>query len=309
MNKRQISNDEEINLKELLQELWHGKVYILFFSFLFMFFASMHLQDAQRKYLVQYKLKPVGEAQQSSFASGLGGFASLAGIQLPTNSTNDFDIFKQLISSVEVSEIIFKDKKLIKKIYEAEWNETLNSFSEPSKSKFRAYIGDLKRILTGDNKVNYMPPNARRLSAYISGSVSISDDKDSGFLNIRAETSKPKLLLSLISAAIEASDQIMRQRYVNFSKEPLAFYKEKIRIARSREHREALAELISKEEQKLMFASKGKYFIAEPYIDPTISLHPIAPKPMLILLLSLIFGSFTGCGIVLLRSKIMRFKK
>jgi hypothetical protein len=75
-------------------------------------------------------------------------------------------------------------------------------------------------------------------------------------------------MLSLIIEATKASDKIMRQRYIDFSTEPLAFYKDKLRTARSREHREALAELISKEEEKLMFASKGKHFIAEPYINP-----------------------------------------
>ena len=94
----------------------------------------------------------------------------------------------------------------------------------------------------------------------------------------------------------------MRQRYIDFSTEPLAFYKEKLRTARSREHREALAELISKEEQKLMFASRGKYFIAEPYINPTISLHPTAPKPKLILALSLVLGLFLGAALVLMRT-------
>ena len=130
----------------------------------------------------------------------------------------------------------------------------------------------------------------------------------SEFLCIRRPT-KPKMLLSLISEAIEASDRIMRQRYINFSKEPLAFYKEKIRTSRSREHREALAELISKEEQKLMFASRGKYFIVEPYIDPTISLYPTAPKPKTTLLLALVLGISTGCGVALVRSVLKRNKK
>ena len=108
-------------------------------------------------------------------------------------------------------------------------------------------------------------------------------------MKFTSETSKPELILSTIIEASKASDKVMRQRYIDFSKEPLAFYKEKLRTARSREHREALAELISKEEQKLMIASRGKHFIAEPYINPTISLHPTAPKPKLILILSIYF--------------------
>jgi hypothetical protein len=156
--------------------------------------------------------------------------------------------------------------------------------------------------------MNYNPPNAKRLAEYISKNIQISEDKITGFLTLKAETSKPDMLLSLIVEMAEASDKIMRQRYINFSTEPLTFYKEKLRVSRSREHREALAELIGKEEQKLMFASVGKYFTAEPYIDPKISFYPTAPKPKLILLISIIFGFFTGCGIVVLRNAYTKDK-
>ena len=151
-----------------------------------------------------------------------------------------------------------------------------------------------------------MPPNPRRLAIFINNNIQIGEDKETGFLKFTSETSKPELMLSLIIEATKASDKIMRQRYIDFSTEPLAFYKEKLRTARSREHREALAELIGKEEEKLMFASKGKHFIAEPYINPTISLHPTAPKPTLILLLSLVLGLFLGAALVLMRHAIKK---
>lgn len=305
----QNNYEDEIDLKEIFIKLWHGKFYILFFSIFFIFLASMHLRNAERKYLVEFKLKPVGETQQKNSYSGLGRFASIAGIQLPSNTTNDFKIFKELISSVEVSEIILKNEKLVKNIYKDEWNSSLNNFSEPSKNKLMDSIDVLKRVLTGNNEINYMPPNARRLADYISKYILINESKDTGFLIIQAETSKPSMFLSLISEVIKTSDEIMRQRYINFSKEPLAFYKEKLRTSRSREHREALAELIAKEEQKLMFASRGKYFTVEPYIDPVISLYPTSPKPKQFLMLSLIFGLFAGCSITLLRSAITRDKK
>ena len=308
-NDYEINNGKEIELKEFFLTLSRGKLYILLCCVISVFFASMHLQSAAREYSIEYKLKPVGETKQKNSLSGLGGFASLAGIQLPSNSTNDFLIFIKLISSTEVSEVIFKNKKLIKEIYASEWNSSLNIFSEPPKSKLRVYIAALKKILTGNNEVNYMPPNARRLAMYISNSISINEDKDTGFLTIKAETSNPDMLLSLISEAIEASDKIMRQRYINFSKEPLEFYKEKLRNSRSREHREVLAELIAKEEQKLMFASQGKYFTAEPYLDPTISLYPTAPNPKQVLLLSLILGLFAGCAISFILTSKLRDNK
>lgn len=306
MNNQQINKNYEIDLKELILVLWRAKVYLLFFSVTAVFFASIYLQGAERVYLVKYKLKPVGETEQKNSFSGLGGFASLAGVQLPSSSTNDFKIFKELVSSVEVSRIIFENKELIETIYESEWNSSLNDFSEPSKSKFRAYISGLKNTLTGNNEINYIAPNARRLAIYISDNVLINEDNITGFLTLTAETSRPDMLLSLISEVIKTTDQIMRQRYIDFSKEPLAFYKQKLRTARSQEHRTALAELIGKEEQKLMFASKGKYFTAEPFIEPTISLYPTAPKPKLILVLSLITGLFIGSAVILIRYAITK---
>ena len=281
-------------------------IFAFFFLLPLFFFASIYLQGAERVYLVKYKLKPVGETEQKNSFSGLGGFASLAGVQLPSSSTNDFKIFKELVSSVEVSRIIFENKELIETIYESEWNSSLNDFSEPSKSKFRAYISGLKNTLTGNNEINYIAPNARRLAIYISDNVLINEDNITGFLTLTAETSRPDMLLSLISEVIKTTDQIMRQRYIDFSKEPLAFYKQKLRTARSQEHRTALAELIGKEEQKLMFASKGKYFTAEPFIEPTISLYPTAPKPKLILVLSLITGLFIGSAVILIRYAITK---
>ena len=305
-NNQKINYDDEIGLRDLFFTFWDGKISIIFISIISVFFASLYLQSAERKYSVEYNLKSVGEEKSSPSLSGLGGLASLTGIQLPTNSSSDFNIFKELITAPEVSEIIFENKKIIRDIFISEWDETLNKYSRPLKSKIQIFISDAKKLLTGNIDVNYMPPSPRRLAIFINENIQISEDKDTGFLKFTSETSKPELMLSLMIEATEASDKIMRQRYVDFSTEPLAFYKDKLRTARSREHREALAELISNEEQKLMFASRGKHFIAEPYINPTISLHPTAPKSILILALSLVLGLFLGATFVLVRHIIKK---
>jgi hypothetical protein len=305
-NNQQINYNDEIDLRDLFFALWCGKIYIIFISIICVFFASLYLHSAERKYSVEYNLKSVGETNNSPSFSGLGGFASLAGIQLPTSTNNDFNIFKELITSEEVSEIIFENKKIIRDIFRNEWDEELNNYSSPPKNKIQIFVSDAKKLLTGNKDVNYMPPNPRRLVIFISKNIRISEDKETGFLKFTSKTSKPELILSLIIEATKASDNIMRQRYIAFSTEPLAFYKDKLRTARSREHREALAELIGTEEQKLMFASKGKHFIAAPYINPTISLYPTTPMPALTLVFSLIMGFFIGAAVVLIRHAIKK---
>ena len=300
---------DEIDLNDLFLTLWRGKVYIILVTTISVFFASYYLQSAERLYTVEFNLKPVGESKNTSQLNGLRGlaaFSPIAGIQLTSTQNKEFNIFKELISSREVSKIIFENKKIIRDIYRSEWDESINSFSRPPKSKVRIFLSDAKRLLTGNIEYNYMPPNPRRLATFIDKSIQINTDKDTGFLKITSETAKPELMLSLIIEATEASDKLMRQRYINFATEPLAFYKQKISTARSSEHRQALAALIGQEEQKLMLASRGKYFIAEPYIDPKISLYPTTPMPMMILSLSLIGGFVLGAALILIRHKIKK---
>lgn len=304
-NEEQYSNSE-IDLKVSILTLWRGKVFILFVAFVFVLFASLRLQSLERQYTITHKLKPVSEAQNVNPLSSLGGFASIAGISLPMSPTGDFTIFKELMTSVEVSKIVFNNKDLVKEIYANEWDLSNNSFSEPQISNNRAYINKFKRLVTGNKEVNYQPPNVRRLATYISNNLTVEKDEDTGFIIITTETSKPDMLLSLISEVTKATDNIMRQRYINFSQEPLDFYKDKLRVSRSREHREALAQLIIVEEQKLMLAERGKYFTAQPFIDPVISLYPTSPKPKLALIISLIFGLFIGSGIILVRHAIAK---
>ena len=82
------------------------------------------------------------------------------------------------------------------------------------------------------------------------------------------------MLVALIVAATEATDELMKERDIANAEQTLQFYQSKILTSRSREHREALAKLISAEDQKLMLASEGRHFVAEPLACARISIDP-----------------------------------
>ena len=305
-NNQKINYDDEIDLKNLLSIIWAGKIYIILFSILSVFFTSLYLQSAERKYSIEYNLNPVSETISTPNIRGFSGLAAITGVQLPSSTNKDFNIFKALITSPEISKFIFENKKIIRDIFRSEWDERINNFSRPPKSKIQILLSDTKKLLTGNKEINYMPPNPRRLAIFIDENIQISEDKETGFLRLTSETSRPELILSLIISAAEVTDKVMRQRYIDFSIEPLSFYKEKLRTARSREHKEALAGLIGIEEQKLMLASRGKYFIAEPYINPKISLYPTTPRPMLTLAIAIMLGFVIGIAVVFIRHAIKK---
>jgi len=300
-NNKNLHINDRIDFREFFSVLWDGKFYVIICVMISIVCASLYLRNAQKKYTVEYKLKPVSEKENNTAFGGMAGLSSIAGINLTDGTSADFKVFRSIINSVDVFEEVLKKDKLVKELFFDEWNEELQIYNAPSKTDFQKIISNTKKLLTGSTQ-EYLPPNARRLAMIYEDNIKISKDKETGFLFIKSQTSQPKEMVSFIVAASEASDDLMRERYILFSKEPLTYYKEKLRTARSREHREALAQLISVEEQKLMLASRGKYFIAEPLLKPSISLYPTSPKPASTLVFFVMMGFLLSTGVILMRN-------
>ena len=161
----------------------------------------------------------------------------------------------------------------------------------------------IKKVLIGEVPYDYSPPNPRRLAARLSGSPSLVEDSQSGFLMLSMESDNPELSIELIMTLVAETDQFIKERFVAYGAETLSFYHKKLSASRSREHRDILARLIASEEQKLMLASREGPFVVEIMTGPSISLRPTSPKGTHVIIFGLVFGFFLGASVVLLRKR------
>ena len=295
------TSDDEIDLRELFAALWRGKFLITFCVVAAVTLAALYLRSAERKYSVTYVFKPVATEDGMPSLGGLGGLASLAGVSLPSSSSGDFLTFKFMLKSEEVAAQILEDTTLTQSIFASEWSVADGIFRQPPDGAYAPYIRAVKKLLTGQDAHEYVAPNAARLSNWLVEAFSSSEDRDTGFLTLSAETSKPALMIAVMARATRATDRLLKERYIASAEQTMGFYQQQLAKARAREHREALAKLIAQEDQKLMLASKGTYFVAEPLTDPSVSLNPTSPKASLVLALSVVLGSFFGAALVLIR--------
>ena len=296
--------NDEIDLRELFLALWRGKYIVFLVTILAIVCASFYLRSAERKYSVQMVLKPVVAEASGPNLSGFSGLASLAGISLPSSSGSDFTTYQKLIFSEEVAERIFTNKELVVKLFGGEWNSDTQSFEAPVSGNIGKLKQEVKLLLTGAEKGKYIPPNPKRLSMLMASTFNIALDSGTGFMTISTETSKPDVMLELMSNASQETDKLLKERFLVTAEATLEFYYQKLLTSRSPEHREALAKLISAEDQKLMLASKSSNFVAELLTTPSVSLYPTSPKSSLVLALGLVLGFFLGSAIVLIRASI-----
>ena len=294
--------DDEIDLRELFAALWDGKLLICIVTCGFILFSSAYLHMAERSYTVEVSLSPT---QEQTFDIGnlgrLGGLASLAGVQLPSGGTAEFNTFQAMLGSQEVALRLFSNEHLMQRLFADEWDEGRKSFLEPIPSALGNVKRLLKTLLTGEGEGAYIAPNAARLALTVYRNVQVSEDKSSGMLKLSMESAEPKLASDLMLALIRETDSFLKERFVVAGSEALQFYQQKISKARSREHREALAKLIAIEEQKLMFATREGPFVVEIMMGPDQSLRPTSPKSSLVLALGLVLGLFVGAAAILLR--------
>jgi len=297
-------NDDEIDLRELFGTLWRGKLLLILCVVAAIAISALYLHSAERKYTVRYVFAPVATKNSGPNLGGLGGLASLAGVSLPSSSSGDFLTFKFLMKSEEVAAQILEDEALIQTIFASEWDVASQTYRKPPDGRYSPYIRTVRKLLTGQDARGYAAPNAARLSNWLSQAFSSSEDRDTGFLTLSAETSAPELMIQVMAKATEKTDRLLKERYIASAEQTMGFYQRQLSKARAREHREALAKLIAQEDQKLMLASKGTYFVAEPLTKPSVSLNPTSPKASLVLALSVVLGGFFGAALVLIRKAL-----
>lgn len=300
----QEQTDNEIDLKQVFLTLWRGKYVIFAISILAVVYSSINLRNAERTYSVQALFKPVVEGDNSPNLSGFSGLASLAGISLPASSGSDFSTYQKLLFSEEVATRVFAYEDLIIKLFKSEWDSETQIFKAQPIDRLGKIKQSIKMLLTGSEIRKYIPPNPQRLAILTKELLNLSTDKDTGFLSLHTESSQPYIMVDLILAVSQETDNLLKERFFSTAESTLEFYYQKLLTSRSPEHREALAKLISAEDQRLMLASKGVNFVAEPLTKPTVSLYPTAPKSKLVLVLGFVSGILLGAFVVIGRQAL-----
>ena len=155
---------------------------------------------------------PVASDDLSPNLGSLGGLASLAGVSLPSSSSSDFLTFKYLLKSEEVAAVILEHSDLVQEIFSHEWDAKQIS-SENHQKGNSLYLAALKHYFSGRSEPDYTLPNAARLSEWMKSAFIAVEDRETGFLTLSSETSKPKMLIKLMALVTKQTDLLLKERY------------------------------------------------------------------------------------------------
>ena len=284
LNKTQVIEEDEIDLKELFNTILKYKYKIVFLSFLVVCATFVYVLSIPNSYKSQVTLSPQGGSSNS--LGGLSSLASLAGVSVGGgDSSKDPSIMMQTtLGDYKFNKAIILKYNLIEKLENQKnlvFAMGLDTFA-PSKTD-----KDDKRKL--EDKLYSNIKN-------IQGIIRISSDKKTGLINLSAELEDRFLAKELVDIYLFELTTKIKQKDMKEIDEQIKYYNKELASTYDVSLKEQLSKSLSSLMQKRVFSLANDYYFVSKVVDSRVAhiKEKTKPKRALILVVSLVTSLILG---------------
>jgi len=289
----------EINVKELFKVLWQGKWSIFSITMFFSIAAVIYSLSLPNIYQSKALLTPVEDSGISQSIQGVGGLASLAGIDLSQNKGGKLDKALETMSTFG-----FFEKNILPNIFlpnlmaVESWDPKKNIiaydksiYDDVSRSWVRSYKYPQTQI-----------PSAQESFEFFKEVITLTLHPDTGFLKIYIKHQSPfiakkwtELIVTELNDSFRRNDKLEAQAAMNYLNEQMA-------QTQYTEIRQVIAALIEQKMQQMTLIEANPNYIFA-YIDPPIVMEQkFEPVRSKISILGALLGGMLGILFILIRS-------
>jgi len=277
-------DEDEIDLKELFATIWKHKLFILLFTFVVTVFSIIYALAKPNEYKIYTILAPQEQSKSASLG-GLGALASMAGVNLGSNSGITPDIaFQSLLDDYPFMKKFIQKNRLDQKlsdpaltkdyIFALGYNGIYNLFHVKAEKK--------------DDKIDFFTTYYKPLKS----SLAITADKKTSLITISYTSPSRKLAKEVLTSFLKDATQELVRKNINDINSQIKRYKQELQKTNNLELKSELAKLISSLIKQKVYINTSKYYkvkvITDPFIpDPK---DKAKPKRALIVVVSFITG-------------------
>jgi len=294
--------NEEIDLIEIFNVLYDGKWIILtmttFVSLIGVIYSLMLPNIYESKALLV-------SVNTSSAISGTlqrySGLAGIAGIDLP----NSEDISNSAKAKSKIQSLSFFKSNILPNIQLQDlmavksWSPITkeiiydkNIYDKKSNTWVRDYSYPKQQI----------PSAQESFKIFISKHLSISEDKNSGFITLSIKHQSPFIAKLWTDLVIDEVNAFYRKKDKTDSEKAVSYLKQQILKTSLSEIKLVIAELLQDETKKLMLIEANEFYVFD-YIDPPdLMENKSEPKRSLICIISALLGGMLSIFVVLTKN-------
>jgi uncharacterized protein involved in exopolysaccharide biosynthesis len=277
-------DEEELNIKEIFEVIWSGRISILLISFIFFFSSIIYALTSTHLWTSSSQLTVVADSNiGSSRSSAMSGLAGIAGISLSgSNAGPDrAEVALATIKSRDFLKHLIQFDAVLPNLMAIQKYNTNSKEIEYDKSKYSIETGWVI------DKPSYL----QAMKAY-NNVVSVSVNKKTQFLSVSVIHQSPIFAYDLLSLIIENTNSLQRDRDLREAEITLGYLYEELEKTQDVDLRLSINQLIESQMKKKMLARVKTNYLLEPLDLPYIPEERTSPKRTQIVLIGSLIGLF-----------------
>ena len=255
--------DDEIDLRELWNALWQGKVTIIAITSVFAIAAVIIALMLPNIYRSEALLAPAEESQGgglSALAGQFGGLASIAGINLSDGATDPTVVAIETLKSRRfVKTFIDKHQLLVPLMASDGWNESDNTLQ----------IDDDIYNSATQEWVRNKPSRMEAYRVFIEDVLSVSQDKKSSLVRIGTQFHSPTLAKQWTDWLVTDLNDYMREKDLSRAKRTIDYLTEQLNSTSIADMQTIFYQLIEEQTKIIMLANVRQNYALQ-LIDPAV---------------------------------------
>lgn len=264
---RRWGGDERIDLRELLNVLWHGKWIIIAVTLLFAVGSVGYALTQENWYRAEVLLAPADERSLPPLGGQLGGLAALAGVSVGGGGGVEA---KAVLRSRGFARDFIDDLALLPVFFFQDWD-----------SEREAWIGDDPESWPDiRDAVKYFHDNVLR----------VSEDRQTGLVTLAVEWTDSALAADWAQLLAQRLNARMREQALSEAEANVAYLQSELSGTSVVTLQQSVGRLLESEMQKLMLARGNEEFAFKIVDGPEVPKRHVRPKRALIAIL----GTFLG---------------
>lgn len=297
-----FARPKEIDLRELVINLWKGKFIILVVTVLFGVASIIYALSLPNIYKADTLLAPAETSSSgglSKIAGQLGGLATLAGVSLGGSESSQTDLAIQVLTSRKfINNFISSHGLLVPLMAVKGWDMEKNTLildNEVYDSESSTWIRQ------PDGMRGPIPTAQEAYEIFIKDIIKVSENKDSGLYTISISHNSPFIAQQWLLWLIDDLNNVMRERTIAETSKNLEYLNLQLEKTSVADMQSTFYKLIEEQTKSLMLAEVQEEFVFKMIDPPVIPEVKAEPKRALICILGTLLGGIFGVVIVLSR--------
>lgn len=299
--RSESTQEDEIDLRELLSVIWRCKLLIIMVTALFAIAAVIYAINQPNIYKSEALLAPAEQESGgglTSLAGQFGGLASLAGVNLGGGGSNKVQLAIEVLKSRQFISAFIQEHDILPDLIAAEsWDMRGNNVlydNEIYNSQSNQWIREVE-------PPSNPKPSMQEAHRVFIDLLSATTDKETGMVRLTVQHVSPYVAKQWVDWLVADINLTMKERDVKEAKRSTEFLQRQLNQTEVADIREVLFKLIEEQTKTIMFAKVRDEYVFKTIDKAIVPDKKSKPNRLVIVAIGAFLGTLLSLLIVFLR--------